>query len=322
MIQNDQSVKKTVLLNEVCSAELHVRDEITERVLRDISLEVLMGEVVGIAAEETDEARLLLEIIASVRPYYSGKCILAEIGMMQKKRVILPFLFYIDTPNMLYDNMTVLEYIVFATMHSDILPKKRQRNILEDLIHFGMEPIAFKLISSIEDTDKIIVELIAASYSDSTLVVLNALDYVFSTEQIRTIEKICAIIRTRGSVVIGTTQAKFIGICCDKVAFIIDGKIEYFGLVSDLCKSWDKVLYLITDRKAEHVAELLREAYEAYTYVVSGDNVLVFNYSDDSISDEEFIKILFRQGVKPDNIKINKGRVENSFEELRRLNDL
>ena len=193
---------------------------------------------------------------------------------------------------------------------------------MEDLIHFGLEPIALKLISSIEDTDKIIVELIAASYSDSTLVVLNALDYVFSTEQIRTIEKICDIIQTRGSVVIGTTQAKFIGICCDKVAFIIDGTIEYFGLVSDLCKAWDKVLYLITDRKAEHVAELLREAHGAYTYVVNGNNVLVFNYSEDSISDEEFIKILFRQGVKPDNIKINKGRVENSFEELRRLNDL
>ena len=242
--------------------------------------------------------------------------------MMQEKRVILPHLFYIDTPQMLYNNMTVIEFLSFAAVNSNIPDQRRQQALLDMLISFGLESIALTDIARLSDTDKIIVELIVASYSESSLVVLNALSFDFSDSQIRSIKLICDAIQARGSIVIGTQQAKLIGMCCDKVAFIVSGTLRFFGLVSDLCKSWDKVLYLISDSNPENVVKTLTRACDKYSYVILGNSILVYNYSSTPISDADFFEIVFDNGIKPDNIKINKGRVGNSFEELSRMHGI
>lgn len=318
----NNTIMKTVMLSDICSAEHYADGAEMKRVLSDISFDVLMGEAVGISAKNIVEAGILLEIIANVRPYYSGKCVLAEKGMMQEKRVILPHLFYIDTPQMLYNNMTVIEFLSFAAVNSNIQEDQRQQTLLDMLTSFGLESIALTDIARLSDTDKIIVELIVASYSDSSLVVLNVLFYDFSDSQIRSIKKICEVIKERGSIVIGTQQAKLIGMCCEKVAFVINGSLRYFGSVSDLCKSWDKVLYLISDSNPEAVVKTLSRVFDKYTYSTLGNSILVYNYSNNSISDADFLRIVFDNGIKPDNIKINKGRVGNSFEELSRMHGL
>ncbi len=319
---SNNQIKKAVMMSDICSAEHYFRSGELDRILKNISFEVLMGEAVGITAKVKQEARLLLEILANVRPYYSGKCVLAEKGMMQKKRLILPHLFYIDTPNMLYDNMTVLEFLVFVTSYSGISLKNRQKKHLDTLIEYGLDYIALSQIADLSDTEKLIIELLAAADSNSTLVVFNVLEYDFTDSQVRSIMKICSYIKERGSIVIGTNQPKLIGVCCDKVAYVLEGSIHFFGSVADLCRTWDKVLYLISDSNPKAVAETLAKSYSNYTYVTHGNSILVYNYSDSRLTDSEFLRILFENGISPDNIKINKGRVENSLEELNRLHDL
>lgn len=315
-------IKKTVMLSDICSAEHYCKSGEYERILKNISFDVLTGESVGIAAKDKYEARLLLEIIANVRPYYSGRCVLDEKGMMQKKRLILPHLFYIDTPNMLYNNMIVLEFLVFASEVSSETPAARQKKFLNLLIDIGLEHIALSLISTLSDEDKLLIELLASAYSDSTLVIFNVMDYTFSVEQAQTIKKICSLINSKGSVIIGTNEPKIIGVCCDKVAYILDGKIKFFGTVDDLCSEWDKVLYLISDIYPSQAAEKLQKAYGEYTYIAQEKSVLVYNYSGSKLPHSEFLRILFENGILPDNIKLNKGRVENSFEELKRQNGI
>lgn len=321
-VQINSQTKITVMLADICSAEHYCKSGQYERILKNITFNVLTGESVGIAAKDKNEAKLLLEIIANVRPYYSGKCVLDEKGMMQKKRLILPHLFYIDTPNMLYDNMIVLEFLMFASTHSLESPVEKQRKYLEMLVEFGLENIALSQISLLSDTDKLLIELLVAAHSDSTLVIFNVLEYEFSNNQVQTIRKICSLINAKGSIIIGTNEPKIIGVCCDKVAYILDGTIKFFGTVDDLCSEWDKVLYLISDMHPEEVADKLRVACGNYTYVTNGKSVLVYNYSGSNLAHSEFLGILFDNGILPDNIKLNKGRVENSFEELNKQNGL
>lgn len=318
----NSTVKKTVMLSDICSAEHYSKSGQFERILSNISFDVLSGESVGIAAKDKNEAKLLLEIIANVRPYYSGKCVLDEKGMMQKKRLILPHLFYIDTPNMLYDNMTVLEFLMFASGHAKESNVHRQRKFLDMLIEIGLEHIALSRISALSDAEKLIIEMVIAAQSSSTLLVFNVLNYEFSYSQARTIRKICSIIKTKGSIIIGTNEPKLIGVCCDKVAYILDGKIKFFGTVDDLCNEWDKVLYLITDNHPAEVAALLRKVCGKYTYVTHDNTILVYNYSGSKLRHSAFLGILFDNGISPDNIKLNKGRVENSFEELNKQHDI
>lgn len=317
-----ENIKKAVSLSNICSSEHYVRDGNMQRLIENLSLEVLLGEGVGVSSQNPVEARLLLEIIANIRPYYSGRCVLAEKGMMQKKRFILPHLFYIDTADMVYNNMSVLEFLLFATDQQKTGTVSRQKRFLKLLIDMDFEYIAFSTLSSLSDTEKILIEMIIAAESKSTLVILNALDFIFTIKEIHALNILFNIVKEHGSVIIGTTQASLIGISCEKVAFIIDGHVQFFGSVSDLCKSWDKVLYLIKTSDPETTAKQLSEAYSEYSYVVDAPNILVYNYSDSALSDSDFMKLIFDKGIQPDNIKINKGRVGNSFEELIRMHGL
>lgn len=317
-----ENIKKAVTLSNICSSEHYVRNGNMQRLIENISLEVFVGEGVGVSAQNPVEARLLMEIIANIRPYYSGRCVLAEKGMMQKKRYILPHLFYIDTPSMVYNNMSVLEFLLFATDPQKTDTITRQKRFLKMLIDMDYESIAFSRISSLSETERILIEMIIAAESKSTLVILNALDFVFSIKEIRALDTLFNIVKEHGSVIIGTTQASLIGISCEKVAFIIDGQIQFFGSVSDLCKSWDKVLYLINDPEPDKTAKKLSETYSEYTYIVDGSNILVYNYTDHPLSDADYLRLILDNGIRPDNIKINKGRVGNSFEELSRMHGL
>ena len=223
---------------------------------------------------------------------------------------------------MLYNNMIVLEFLVFVSEVSGELPAVRQQKFLNILIDIGLEHIALSQISSLSDENKLLIELLVAAYSDSTLVIFNVMDYTFSVGQAQTIKKLCSLINSKGSVIIGTNEPKIIGVCCDKVAYILEGKIKFFGTVDDLCSEWDKVLYLISDIYPLQAAEKLQKAYGEYTYIAQDNSVLVYNYSDSKLPHSEFLRILFDNGILPDNIKLNKGRVENSFEELKRQNDI
>lgn len=314
-----EDIKKAVTLSNICSSEHYVRDGDVQRLIENLSLEVFVGEGVGVSSQNPTEARLLMEIIANIRPYYSGRCVLAEKGMMQKKRCILPHVFYIDTSDMVYNNMSVLEFLIFATEHQNIDTVSRQKHFLNLLIEMDYETLAFSRISSLSETEKILIEMIVAAESQSLLVILNALDYLFSIKEIHALNVLFKSIKELGSVMIGTTQASLIGICCEKAVFIIDGQIQFFGSVSDLCKSWDKVLYRISDEDPDRIVTKLSETYDEYTYRIDGSSILVYNYTENALSDAEFMRIILENDIRPDNIKINKGRVGNSFEELRRM---
>ncbi|NLW88899.1 MAG: hypothetical protein GXY43_04145 [Clostridiaceae bacterium] len=315
------NIKKAVTLTNICSSEHYARDGEGDvrRLIENLSLEVFVGEGVGVSAQNPTEARLLMEIIANIRPYYSGRCVLAEMGMMQHKRRILPHVFFVDTAEMLYNNMSVLEFLVFATDRQNVDSVTRQKHFLKVLIDMDFETLAFSRISTLSDTEKILIEMIIAAESKSLLVIASVPDYLFSVKEIRALNVLFKIIKEHGSIIVGTSQASLIGICCEKVAFLIDGRIEFFGSVSDLCKSWDKVLYRISDTDPESTAKKLSEIYDEYTYRIDGSGILVYNYSEKPLSDAEFMRRMLENGIRPDYIKINKGRVGNSFEELRRM---
>ena len=99
-----------VLMEHVGSMEYYQSpQQDPKQVFSDINFEALEGEVWAILGTSAFEVRLLLEIIANARPYKDGRCVLAQKGMMRKKRTILPHVYYIGSTNMLFTNMNVLE---------------------------------------------------------------------------------------------------------------------------------------------------------------------------------------------------------------------
>ena len=107
-------------------------------ILRNINIDIKKGEIWGILGRELFDLKLLLEIMANIKPYYSGTCQLLERGMFKNKRIIHPDLFYFASTSMAYTNMKVLEFLMFTTANSSFDQKTQAERLSDQLFLFGL----------------------------------------------------------------------------------------------------------------------------------------------------------------------------------------
>jgi|LSQX01.3.fsa_nt_gb ABC-2 type transport system ATP-binding protein len=129
-------------------------DEEVIQVLRNISFHGYASECWAVMGNKVFEIKLLLDILSNSRPYQKGSCSLNNVGMMRKKRIILPHLFYIGSTNMLYSNMTVLEYLMFISVNSGEPVVQRQRDILTHLVDLGLGHLSLLPIEELTPPEK------------------------------------------------------------------------------------------------------------------------------------------------------------------------
>ena len=88
--KNYGAVKTVVQMEALSSLECFSGEgKADERVLKDVNLHLGRPQSWAIYGRSPFEIKLLLEIMANIKPYHDGKCILVERGMMRHKRTIL-----------------------------------------------------------------------------------------------------------------------------------------------------------------------------------------------------------------------------------------
>jgi len=311
-----------VCLREVTSSEMEIRESGEMRpLLRNISLEVFCGQVWGIAAGNDHEADILCQIIGNMRPYYSGYCRIGPIGTMRKKRRILTHLFYIDAPNLFLPGMTVLEQLMFCTgknrMYQD--KAKRQKMLLELLAEAGLTHIARSRDRVLSDTERLLLALITAVFSESVLLVCNFIPYSFSQKEIQSLRTISRIAREKQkALILATAQPKLIGMTCDNVLFIRHGEVGYCGTVEELTRSKDNVFCVITDPYAPVLAGRMEQILPGFRCEVNGEQIYLINEAGIVFDRAALFRMFVEHSLYPEQVKLNRGRVENSFKELMR----
>ena len=172
--QTPDPIKYIVQVSRLDSSEVYLFPEgAEEKVLKEISFDIQRGDIWGIIGNEPFEVELLLEIVGSVRPYGSGKCILVERGMMRKKRKVLPHVFFIADGDVTFPNMNTLEYLMFATANLTLSPGERQAQILQRLLDTELYYLALVPIRSLSQAEKAVISLLAASFSKALLVIFS-----------------------------------------------------------------------------------------------------------------------------------------------------
>lgn len=295
-----------------------------EPLFSGVSFSVKAGEVFSISASDKAEAHALCRVLGTLCPYYSGQCRIGKYGTPQKKRRMLPHLFNIDMPQMLVDHVTVLQQLMLVTMADtstdDITRQERMLDLLEE---YGLSQLTLVDVSALTDQEKLLIELMIASFSGARIIVFNVLDYEFTQEQIYTIRAILQKMRARNkTVVLATLQPRLIGIACDTTTFLYKGKQLYCGSVEQLCADSDKVGFVLYSAEAEVIADRIRQLNPQWDCVVDGRAVYLFNYSGTPTDIGAFYEFLSCHSIFPDEVKINRGRVENAFTELVHQHDL
>lgn len=316
---------KTVLLMEGLSSREHyyIPGEAPRRILKDINLLMERAESWGIYGQSPLEIKLLLEIMANIIPYHDGRCILVERGMMRKKRVILDHIFYIGAATMPYDNMNVLEFLMFTTAKQGDNPVFRQKELFELLIAFGLDHISLSPIRLLTKEEKATITLLVAAYSDSVMIVFNLPHYTFDGVLFNAIGKISKLITAKKKTfIIGTLDSSLIEKTCSHTAYLRDGVIIYRGTVENLRLRYDNVLLTVEDKNASQMVALLNLLLPQHRFSLVNDHLLVCQ--DGATRSDPFpvYKQITEAGLAPQAIKINPKTVQNAYREIDRQYDL
>lgn len=229
---------------------------------------------------------------------------------------------YIEQHDMLYETMTVLEYLMFASRHlkkSSVL--SRQKELFELLISIGLGYISLTPIRLLTPQEKMVLLLWTALSSNESYIIFDITEYEFNKKLISCIKEIIRRFKKQNTtLIIGTMQAKLIGICLEETLFIHENQILYYGLVSALQHCMDRVLYVIKHVNYEELVPRLVRAFPMYEIKSGNQLVFVMRKKTSKRDDAMFFATLSKEKIVPDQIKVNHGKIENSFQELIEFN--
>ena len=251
-----------VFLEDVCSMEYYQSPNGMTQVLQDITLKAKRKEIWSVIGDSVFEIRLLLEIISNARPYQKGKCVLDQIGMMRKKKVILPHLFYIGGTNTLFHNMNVLEYMMFITSKSKENVAVRQQRIFNELLEAGMDYLSLTPISVLNTQERSIVTLFAALYTKSEIIVWNLPRLFYSDKMICSADFLCKKVRQQKKVLLLSTQDyRLAQSVSSHILFLQGGKVFYAGTKQSFVNQWDCMAFTIEDKDASRIEDIVKETF-------------------------------------------------------------
>lgn len=298
-------------------------NETEEPVLQGISLDIQRQECWGILGSEAFEVELLLEIIGCVRPYGSGRCILCERGMMRKKRRILPHVFYIADGDVTFPNMNTLEYLMFATAHTQMAATERQIAILERLLDTGLDYLTLAPIRYLSRAQKAVICLLAASFSKALLIIASVTQLAFDEKLSAGICGIARIIRSnRGALLLGTKDCNMVQTACTHTAFLIGGKIKHIGNMEDMLSSLDKRIFILRCDRSQELAEQIKlAAPELFTRVFDKE-IHLYDYRDTPFELGALMQVLMHADISFESLQASRKTLENAYKEALTGHDL
>lgn len=248
MIDNSSSVNETILVQGLSSLEYYYEEKIKDtpiQVLKDINFKLKRQEVCCVLSEKTYEIKLLLDIVSGTRPYQGGQCVINNQDIREKNQTIIDDVFYLASTRMLYENMTVLEYLTLLTSNKSERHTLLQLENLDFICELGLGYISLTYIIYLTPAEKTLVLLLAALYSKSNIIIMNLPRIKYNNKEIVVFERIVREIKkANASLVLGTNDYTLVNQVGDQILFLNDGKVNHFCSKKSFV-SYDKLEYLI-----------------------------------------------------------------------------
>ena len=197
-----------------------------QHVLRDLSLSVGEGEVVGLLGPNGAGKSTLMKLIVGLWQADDGEIEVCGVNMRTDPHAVAPFIGYLPENNPLYDDMYVAEYLMFiATLNN--IPRQQRRETADRLIQtVGLTPEAHKHIRQLSKGYRQRVGLAAALIGDPKLLVLDEPTTGLDPNQL---DDIRALIRETGrqrTVLLSTHIMQEVEAMCSRAVIIANGELR------------------------------------------------------------------------------------------------
>lgn len=311
--------KQSVLMEHVASMEYYQKgNEQPVQVFQDLNFEALEGEIWAIIGNRAFEVRLFLEIIANARPYKDGRCVLNETGMMRKKRLILPHVYYIGSTNMMFENMTVLEYLLFITAKEPGDAEDRKQRIANDLLDMNLGYLSTTVIGKLTPPEKSVVALAAGYYTESKLIIWNLARLHYDEKCILAIQMITQEFqRQKRTLIFSSFDYQMVEACATHIAPLYDGRFLCNLTVRDFIQKWDHLCAVIKDDRAQEMESYLLSVCPQYEYRRNQDTLEIWDRNHNFAAYDAICATLGKHYYYPKFVEQHPYCVENAWKEIR-----
>jgi len=323
MFEKKLPVEPSFIIKDLISSEHFKLNGKLIPLLNGVSFQINKGDKVGVSAFSKEELVCIIEILGNMRPYYKGYVKLSSLGTKAKKGSVVEQIFYLDSPEMLYGDMTLLEHLMYVKNIINIAQDigvdagVEQKAILDFIKASQMEKYVLTPIKRMKESTKMVVAIMVALLTTSEKLVINASNYFFSYEEACSIKTLFNMYANK-TIVLATFDNKLIGMSCQKVIYLSQGQVKSYTSVKELYKNWDKVTCSIKSGDNTKLVSLIQNLSSHPDFRFFEEDGYIFF---EGIRPEDFInKEFFLQCEKDhliiEKIRINQGRVANAFDEI------
>ncbi len=295
-----------------------------EQVLKNINFTAASGECWSLMGGSVFEIKLLLEIMANSKAFERGRILVNGLDNTNRKRIILPDIFYIGSTNMAFGNMNVLEYLMFITSSSRRSAVLRQEYLLDFLLRVGLGYICLTPILKLTVEEKSLLLLAAAIQNPSRLIIINLPRLQYTKQEIVVLKNLGMEIRQQKKTLILSTQYNALAQAVSThLCYIDKGSIIYSGTMAGFISKYDKVIYILSmEANPAAIYDTLKLVLPEFEYIINGDKVYIIDDKGSKNVYSKLLNALSTYGIKADSIRKNKKNIEFALQGLLETHDI
>lgn len=192
-----------------------------QTILRDLSLEIHEGEIVGLLGPNGAGKSTLMKILTGLWQFDKGRATVCGVDMGKAPHDVASFVGYLPENNPLYDDMYVKEYLQFM---ADVSGKQTDVELLIDAV--GLRPEIGKKIGQLSKGYRQRVGLAQALSGDPKLLILDEPTTGLDPNQLDEIRALIRRLSEGRTIILSTHILQEVSLMCSHVVILSKGEIK------------------------------------------------------------------------------------------------
>lgn len=188
-----------------------------------VSLELGGVGVHGILFERADTKALWMDLLSGCEEPNEGQVLLERKGSLSPVTEQKKYIGYVPASLPLYEDMTVLETLMFFGEAKGVSAERLDGQIKQALELMGLQGVANRLIANLSAANRRRVVFAQAVLGNPAVIVMDEPYAEADAEQMRDVEALLEMLGRHKPIVIGETCADHLAVCADVVRVAEEG---------------------------------------------------------------------------------------------------
>jgi ABC-2 type transport system ATP-binding protein len=205
--------------------------------IRDVSFHVEKGEILGLLGPNGSGKTTTMRILTCHTPPTRGTVLVAGYDVTKNSLSVRRKIGYMPETIGLYEDMTVLSYLIFMAEVKGLDRGQRSRQIPQILEQTGLARITHRLIRNLSRGFRQRVGLAQALVGDPDILILDEPTVGLDPAQIKEVRTLISSMRGSKTILLSTHILPEVTAVCSRIAIISLGRIRAVGTPENLAAS-------------------------------------------------------------------------------------